>query len=49
LSQDRDAKSFENIKERLSGQGEDGKVIAAEMEKRTRELFPGDPKATHQS
>jgi transcriptional regulator len=40
LSQDRDAKSYENIKERLKNQGEDGKVIAEEMEKRTKEVFP---------
>lgn len=42
LSQDRDAKSYENIKERLKEQGEDGQVIAAEMEKRTKEVFPGN-------
>ncbi|MGA7721656.1 MAG: FMN-binding negative transcriptional regulator [Ignavibacteriaceae bacterium] len=42
LSQDRDAKSYDNIKERLKNQGEDGKVVAAEMEKRTKELFPDD-------
>jgi transcriptional regulator len=40
LSQDRDAKSYEHIKERLKEQGEAGQVIAAEMEKRTREVFP---------
>jgi transcriptional regulator len=40
LSQDRDAKSYENIKDRLKNQGEDGKVIAEEMEKRTKEVFP---------
>ncbi len=40
LSQDRDAKSYENIKEKLKTQGTDGEVIAAEMEKRTREVFP---------
>jgi len=40
LSQDRDAKSYENIKARLREQGEAGKVIAEEMEKRTREVFP---------
>ncbi|MGP8216706.1 MAG: FMN-binding negative transcriptional regulator [Bacteroidia bacterium] len=44
LSQDRDAKSYDNIKEHLKEQGEDGKVIAAEMEKRTKEVFPGDEK-----
>ena len=42
LSQDRDAESYETIKARLKEQGEDGKVIAAEMEKRTKSLFPGD-------
>ena len=42
LSQDRDAKSYENIKERLKEQGEDGKVIAAEMDKRTKEVFPDE-------
>ena len=42
LSQDRDAKSYDNIKERLKEQGEDGQVIAAEMEKRTKEVFPDD-------
>jgi len=40
LSQDRDAESYNNIKEKLKQQGEDGQVIAAEMEKRTKELFP---------
>ncbi len=40
LSQDRDAKSYHNIKEKLKQQDEDGKVIAAEMEKRTKEVFP---------
>ena len=40
LSQDRDAKSYENIIERLKEQGEAGQVIAAEMKKRTREVFP---------
>jgi transcriptional regulator len=42
LSQDRDAKSYDNIKERLKEQGEDGRVIAAEMEKRTKDVFPDD-------
>ena len=42
LSQDRDAKSYDNIKEQLKEQGEDGQVIAAEMEKRTKEVFPDD-------
>lgn len=40
LSQDRDAESYANIIEKLKEQGEDGKVIAAEMEKRTKEVFP---------
>ena len=44
LSQDRDAKSYENIKERLKEQGEDGQAIAAEMEKRTKDVFPDDKK-----
>lgn len=35
LSQDRDKQSHRNIKQKLNEQGEDGKVIAAEMEKRT--------------
>lgn len=38
LSQDRDAYSYRNIIEKLKHQGEDGKVIAAEMEKRTGEV-----------
>lgn len=42
LSQDRDAKSYDNIIERLKEQGEDGKVIAAEMIKRKKQVFPGD-------
>jgi len=40
LSQDRDLKSYHNIIEKLKEQGEDGQVIAAEMEKRTKEVFP---------
>jgi transcriptional regulator len=40
LSQDRDAESYYNIIEKLKQQGEDGTAIAAEMEKRTKELFP---------
>jgi transcriptional regulator len=40
LSQDRDAKSYDNIIKRLNDQDEDGRVIAAEMEKRTKEVFP---------
>lgn len=42
LSQDRDARSYHNIIERLQGQGEDGHSIAAEMEKRREQQFPGD-------
>jgi len=42
LSQDRDAESYHNIKEKLKEQGEDGQVIAAEMEKRTGQLFPDE-------
>lgn len=42
LSQDRDAKSYSNIIEKLKNQGEDGRVIAAEMERRTKEVFPED-------
>jgi len=44
LSQDRDAKSYDNIIKRLKQQGESGQVIAAEMEKRTREVFPEEKK-----
>jgi transcriptional regulator len=40
LSQDRDAESYDNIIKRLRQQGESGQVIAAEMEKRTKEVFP---------
>ncbi len=40
LSQDRDAESYKNIKEKLKEQGGDGAIIACEMEKRTQELFP---------
>jgi transcriptional regulator len=39
LSQDRDAQSYQNIIVRLREQGEDGLEIAAEMEKRTNEVF----------
>lgn len=42
LSQDRDLKSYQNIKLRLKQQGENGQAIAAEMEKRTMELFPAN-------
>ena len=40
LSQDRDAKSYDNIIARLKEQDEDGRVIAAEMEKRRAKVFP---------
>jgi transcriptional regulator len=40
LSQDRDYQSYVNIMAKLREQGEDGKVIASEMEKRTRLVFP---------
>lgn len=40
LSQDRDEKSYHNIIQQLKKQGESGQVIAAEMEKRTKEVFP---------
>ena len=40
LSQDRDAKSYQNIIEKLRQQDESGRVIAAEMEKRTKDVFP---------
>ena len=44
LSQNRDAESYHNIKEKLKEQDIDGQVIAAEMEKRTKELFPQNKK-----
>ena len=40
LSQDRDFESYQNIIVELKQQGVDGQVIAAEMEKRTKEVFP---------
>ncbi|MTI32370.1 FMN-binding negative transcriptional regulator [Xanthovirga aplysinae] len=40
LSQERDFKSYHNIIKNLKEQDEDGRVIAAEMEKRAKELFP---------
>jgi transcriptional regulator len=42
LSQDRDAKSYHNIIEKLKEQGEDGRAVAAEMKRRIKEVFPGD-------
>ena len=44
LSQDRDAESYRNIIEKLKQQGSEGQVIAAEMEKRAKELFPDEKK-----
>lgn len=40
LSQDRDEESYHNIIRQLREQGEDGRVIAAEMEKRAEIQFP---------
>lgn len=40
LSQNADAESYLNIIEKLQQQGEGGRVVAAEMEKRTRDDFP---------
>lgn len=40
LSQDRDYESYQNIITKLQQQGGDGQVIAAEMQKRTQEVFP---------
>jgi transcriptional regulator len=40
LSQDRDLTSYHNIIRKLKEQDESGRVIAAEMEKREREVFP---------
>jgi transcriptional regulator len=40
LSQDRDVESYHNIIKELRKQGEDGRVIAAEMKKRTKQVFP---------
>lgn len=42
LSQDRDYASYQNIIEKLQEQDLDGQVIAAEMKKRTKELFPDE-------
>lgn len=41
LSQDRDAESYHHIIAKLKEQGENARAIAAEMEKRSGELFPG--------
>lgn len=40
LSQDRDAESYQSIISKLREQGENGQVIAVEMEKRKGQLFP---------
>ena len=40
LSQDRDYQSYQNIIQKLQQQGIDGQTIAAEMQKRTKEVFP---------
>ncbi|MDX1940037.1 MAG: FMN-binding negative transcriptional regulator [Saprospiraceae bacterium] len=42
LSQDRDYKSYQNVIKKLKEQGEDGQAIAAEMEKRTKQVFPDE-------
>jgi transcriptional regulator len=42
LSQDRDLESYRNIMVKLREQGEDGQVIAGEMEKRIGAVFPGE-------
>lgn len=42
LSQDRDLKSYQNIIKKLKTQDKDGHVIASEMEKRIRQLFPDE-------
>jgi transcriptional regulator len=40
LSQDRDSESYLNIIEKLKERGEDGRKIAAEMERRIEDVFP---------
>jgi transcriptional regulator len=40
LSQDRDLESYQNIIAQLKEKGENGQVIAEEMEKRTKQVFP---------
>ncbi|MEX2500341.1 MAG: FMN-binding negative transcriptional regulator [Wenzhouxiangellaceae bacterium] len=40
LSQEKDEESYMNIIEKLRNQGEDGRKIAAEMDKRARKVFP---------
>ena len=46
LSQDRDAASYHSICMKLHSQDESGRVIAAEMEKRTRQVFPQEKETT---
>jgi transcriptional regulator len=41
LSQNRDKESYHQIIDKLESQDTDGKTIADEMKKRSRELFPG--------
>jgi transcriptional regulator len=43
LSQDRDKESYISIIKQLKQRGENGQVIAAEMEKRTGAVFPDNP------
>ena len=42
LSQDRDIKSYKNIIEKLKTQNEDGRVVASEMQKRIKDVFPDE-------
>lgn len=42
LSQDRDLVSYQNIIRKLSEQNEAGRVIAAEMQKRIKDVFPNE-------
>jgi len=42
LSQDRDQESYSRIIEKLKNQDEDARVIAMEMEKRMKDLFPSN-------
>ena len=39
LSQDRDLESYNNIIDKLNQQGESGRAIAGEMEKRKSDVF----------
>jgi transcriptional regulator len=45
LSQNRDETSFHNIMEKLGHQGNDGEYIAAQMKKRSSQLFNGEETA----